>query len=382
MEYRQLGRTGLKVSEIGLGGEWLERHNAAEVQAVVERAEKYGINILDCFMSNPDVRTNIGNAVAGHRDRWIIQGHLCSVWQNGQYGKSRDLDKTKEAFTDLLTRFQTDYIDIGMIHFVDTVADFELVCKNGILDYAEELKKAGTIRHIGVSSHDPVAARAAVESGRIDVVLFSINPAFDMLPPGIDIMSMFSENPYSNGTMDGIASERDEFYRVCERENVAITVMKAYGAGRLLSAATSPFGTALTPVQCLHYALTRPAVSSVLIGYDTPEQVDAAVAYETASPEERDFATVLAGAPRHAFAGQCAYCGHCAPCPSKIDIAMVNKLYDLATLKDDIPPTIRDHYRSLSANATDCVACHSCESRCPFGVNIVERMEKTKKLFE
>ena len=75
MKYRELGNTGLKVSEIGFGAEWMERHNAEEVKAVVECCEENGINILDCWMSEPNVRTNLGDAIKGRRDKWITQGH-------------------------------------------------------------------------------------------------------------------------------------------------------------------------------------------------------------------------------------------------------------------------------------------------------------------
>ena len=71
MRYRELGKTGLKVSEIGLGAEWLERHNESEVKEIIDACESFGINILDCWMSNPEVRTNIGKAIAGKRDHWI-----------------------------------------------------------------------------------------------------------------------------------------------------------------------------------------------------------------------------------------------------------------------------------------------------------------------
>ena len=74
MRYRALGNTGLMVSEIGLGAEWLERHNAEEVKAVIDCCEEQGINILDCWMPEPKVRSNIGAAIAGKRERWIIQG--------------------------------------------------------------------------------------------------------------------------------------------------------------------------------------------------------------------------------------------------------------------------------------------------------------------
>lgn len=374
-----MGKTGLNVSEIGLGAEWLERHNAADVKAVIERSEANGINILDCWMSEPKVRTNIGEAIAGHREKWIIQGHIGSTWQNGQYVRTRELEKVKEAFGDLLSRLKTDYIDLGMIHFVDEVAEFNKIINGDFIQYVKSLKQDGTIRHIGLSTHNPDVAKLAALSGQIEMLLFSLNPAFDMLPASEDINDLFQEHYMEN--LKGIAPEREELYQICERENVGITVMKGYAGGRLFSAENSPFGVALTPIQCLHYALTRPAVAAVMAGCGTPEEVDAAVAYETASEEEKDYASVLANAPYHAYAGQCTYCGHCAPCPSYIDIAMVNKLYDLAVMQEEIPATVRAHYIGLSANASHCISCRACEKRCPFGVPISERMVKAAGLF-
>lgn len=378
MRYRELGNTGLQVSEIGLGAEWLERHNEEEIKAVIQRCESYGINILDCWMSNPEVRTKIGNAICGHREKWVIQGHFGSTWQEGQYVRTRDLPKVKEAFQDLLTRLQTDYIDLGMIHFVDSEAEFRQVMEGEFLAYVKEQREKGVIRHIGMSTHNPQVAKLAALSGEIEMLLFSVNPAFDLLPPSEDLNDYFVES-YGEG-LAGIDPLREELYKLCEQRGVGITVMKGYAGGRLFDARTSPFGVALTPVQCLHYALTRPAVASVLVGYDTPAHVDAAVAYEAATEEERDYASVLAKAPRHAYSGQCTYCGHCAPCPAGIDIAMVNKLYDLAAMQPEVPATVRAHYQALSATAADCIACGGCETRCPFGVPVVERMEKAKAL--
>ena len=380
MRYRELGNTGLQVSEIGLGAEWLERHTEEEVKAVIQRCESYGINILDCWMSNPEVRTKIGNAICGHREKWVIQGHFGSTWQEGQYVRTRDLPKVKEAFQDLLTRLQTDYIDLGMIHFVDSEAEFRQVMEGEFLAYVKEQREKGVIRHTGMSTHNPQVAKLAALSGEIEMLLFSVNPAFDLLPPSEDLNDYFVES-YGEG-LAGIDPLREELYKLCEQRGVGITVMKGYAGGRLFDARTSPFGVALTPVQCLHYALTRPAVASVLVGYDTPAHVDAAVAYEAATEEERDYASMLAKAPRHAYSGQCTYCGHCAPCPAGIDIAMVNKLYDLAAMQPEVPATVRAHYQALSATAADCIACGGCETRCPFGVPVVERMEKAKALLD
>lgn len=379
MNYRMLGNTGLKVSEIGLGGEWLERHNAEEVKAVVQRCEEAGINILDCWMSEPQVRSNIGAAIKGSREKWIIQGHLGSTWQNGQYERTRELPKVKEAFCDLLTRLGTGYVDLGMIHYIDGEEEFHQVMDGEFYGYVEELKAQGVLRHIGLSTHNPQIAKLAALSGKVEMLLFSVNPAFDLMPATENLDDYFAETYKEE--LKGMDPQRAELYRLCEQCGVGITVMKGYMGGRLFQAETSPFGVALTPVQCLHYALTRPAVASVLVGFDTPEQVDAALAYETASPQEKDYATLLAKAPQHAFSGQCTYCGHCAPCPSGIDIAMVNKFYDLAAMQPETPASLKEHYLALEATAADCVACGGCETRCPFGVPVIERMALARAQF-
>ena len=379
MKYRELGKTGLQVSEIGLGGEWLERHNTEEVRAVIRRCEEQGINILDCWMSEPNVRSNIGKGIAGNREHWIIQGHLGSTWQNGQYVRTRNLQQTETAFQDILDRMGTDYLDIGIIHYVDEKAEFQQIMQGEFIEYVLSLKQQGRVRHVGLGTHNPEVAKMAALDGRIEMILFSINPAFDMLPATENIDDYFQDT-YAE-QLGGIAPEREELYRICEQQGVGITVMKGYAGGRLFKAEASPFGVALTPVQCLHYALTRPAVASVMVGCDTTEHVDAAAAYETASDEEKDYASVLANAPKHAYSGQCTYCGHCSPCPSRIDIAMTNKLYDLAVMQLEMPATVQSHYDLMAAHAGDCIQCGGCETRCPFGVKIVERMVKTKELF-
>lgn len=380
MNYRRLGKTELMVSEVGFGAEWMERHTAEECEAVLLRAEGLGINILDCWMSEPNVRTNLGMALKGRRERWYIQGHIGSTWQNGQYVRTRDVEQCKIAFEDLLERLQTNYIDLGMIHFIDQESDWDKAMNGPYIAYVKELKAQGKIRHIGMSTHNPAMAKKAAESGIVEMILFSVNPAFDLLPPTDNIENYFAEE--YGAELGGIDPERVELYKLCEQNDVGITVMKPFAGGRLFDAKRSPFGVALTPVQCIHYCLTRPAVAAVMAGYDTPEHVEQAAAYETATREEKDYATVLASAPKHTFAqGECTYCGHCKPCPKNIDIAMVNKYYDLATMQSEVPATVKAHYKALEHHADECIGCKGCESRCPFGVKIAARMEKTAALF-
>ena len=377
MQYRQLGNTGLSVSVIGLGGEWLERHNAEEVKAVVDACRAYGVNILDCFMSEPGVRSNLGNAIRGEREKWIIEGHIGAAWQDGRYVRTRNVEEVKVAFADLLERFHTDYVDLGMIHFVDREDDWQAVLEGGLMDYVVELKKSGAVRHIGLSTHSPGIARRAVEHGVVEVLLFSINPGYDLLPSEENV-GLSDENA---PLLRGMDAERAELYRLCAERGVGINVMKCFGGGRLLDAARSPFGVALTPVQCIHYCLTRPAVGSVMIGFDSAEQVPDSMAYLTADEAEKDYAATLAASPRETYYGHCTYCGHCQPCPVGMDIAMVNKLLDLATAQTAVPATVREHYAALEVKASACLGCGKCETRCPFHVRVTERMKTAAALF-
>lgn len=377
MRYRKLGRTGLEVSEIAFGPEWM-KGTPEETREVAEALRQAGVNYLDCWMSDPHIRSNLGFAMAGHTDEWIVQAHIGACWIDGQYQRSRDRELIQTAFEDELRLLGVDYAEIGMMHYIDSVDEFKACMEGPFFAYVQELLAAGTIRHVGLSTHNPEVALAAVETGQVEVIMFSLNPAFDMLPASDDINTLFGDYSEVTGNIEPI---RAELYARCEAEGVALTVMKPYAGGRLLSAEESPFGVALTPAQCIHYCLTRPAVAAVLAGYKTVEEAQEALAYESSAPDQLDYASVLAGAPAHAYFGQCTYCGHCQPCVVGIDIATVNKFADLALVQDEVPPSIREHYRALPVSAADCIGCASCEPNCPFGVKIAERMEETARLF-
>jgi uncharacterized protein len=381
MNYRKVLHCGFDVSEIGLGCEHLENKDKALVEEVVGTALDGGINILDVFMPQPEVRTLIGNAVRNVRQKIYLQGHIGATLENGQYKRTRDVAKCDEFIQDFLRRFHTETIDIGMIHFVDDLEDWHAIETQGILEYALQLKQKGIIRALGISSHAPHTALTAVQSGAIDVLMFSLNPSFDLLPEQTQIEDLFERKTYEQGASAGLNPVRQQLYETCARLGVGITVMKTLSAGQLLSAESSPLGASLTVAQCEHYALTRPGVVSVLIGCNSGEQVRQALEYETLSQSEKDYSAVLAASQRYAATGACMYCNHCLPCPQQIDIAMVHKYYDLSKNLDPIPATIREHYLSLHAHASDCIECGECQERCPFGVPVTENMVKVAGLF-
>jgi len=382
MKYRDIGNTGKKASIIGLGLEHVDNKPYEQVKETIDAALGHGINFLDCFMPGKAVRENVARALGNRRKEVYIQGHIGSTDIGQQYDISRDLPVVQRYFEELFRLFG-GYIDFGMLFFIDTEEDYRKVFDGGIADYAERLKRNGDIGHIGFSSHNPVIAKRAVETGVPEVMMFSINLAFDICPADIDIMGALTA--MTDKTLDvesrSLNQERAALYALCEQRNVGISVMKALGAGKLISAEHTPFSKPMTVHQCLHYALTRPAVFSALLGCQTAAQMKDAVAYLDADDAAKDYTPFLSEL-KDDFTGHCVYCNHCLPCPAQIDIAAVHKYLDIATLDTkNIPPSIRSHYNNLPRTAADCTACGHCEKRCPFGVPIRTNMNRAHALF-
>lgn len=288
MVYRTLGRTGIRVGEIAMGCEGFVGKTQEEITAMVDVMEAAGVNCIDLYTPDPDMRTKLGVALRGRREKFVLQAHLCTIWKNGQYERTRDIDEVKTSFQDQLDRLGTEKLEIGMIHYVDSLSDWTEVEKGPVLAYARELKEAGIIRAIGLSSHNPEAALAAIRTGLIDVLMFSVNPCYDLLPANEDVEQLWNEENYARPLVN-MDPQRQALYETCQRLGVGITVMKAFGGGDLLRADLSPAGTALTVDQCLQYALDRPGVACVMSGARSMENLERSIAFERASAKERDY---------------------------------------------------------------------------------------------
>ena len=379
MEYRELGRTGIKVSVIALGCEGFVANEGALTEQLLNAAEQGGINCIDLYAPQPEMRSRLGKWLRGRRGKFVLQAHLCTVWQEGQYKRTREIGEVKASFEDLLTRLATDYIDIGMIHYVDSLEDWEAVAGGPVMAYAREMQAQGKIRYIGLSSHNPAAAMQAVQSGLIDVLMFSVNPCYDLQPANEDCYALWDGKNYDRKLVN-MDPEREALYETCSRLGVAITVMKAFGGGDLLDEELSPAGKALTVNQCLHYALTRPGVAAVMSGAHTVDELEKCLEYTTAADVEKDYAAAFAALPKISWEGHCMYCGHCAPCPQGIDVAAVTKFLNLTKAQNSVPETVREHYAALRHHAGECVKCGACEKRCPFKVTVIQNMQEAVKV--
>ena len=362
MEYRKLPRGGQQISVLGLGNSSMGQAGPAEIEATVALALENGINFFDMAAADGIPFAPFGRALAGCRQKVFLQVHFGADYHTGKYGWTTDLEQIKRSVDWQLTQLGTDYIDFGFLHCLDELSDLEKVLSNGVLDHILKLKEQGVVRQIGLSSHTPATVQRALDTGLIDLVMFSINPAYD-----------YHHGEYAIGGAD----ERMDLYRRCEAMGVGISVMKAFGGGQLLDAATSPFGRALTEFQCIQYALDKPGVVTVLPGVRDREDLRRLLGFFSASASERDYSVLGEFAPQDA-AGRCVYCNHCQPCPAGLDVGLINKYYDLARAGDALAA---DHYAHLDKRAGDCVACGHCDLRGPFHVAQSQRMEEIRAYF-
>ena len=362
MNYRMNKRTGDRISEIGMGTAYIVEAKPDEAIRTVRRAYEGGINYFDLAAADGTAFTTFGEALSDVRDQVMYQIHFGADYSKITYGWTLDLDTVKRSVDAQLKALKTDYINYGFIHCQDENSDWKTYQENGVLEYLLSMKKQGVVKHIGASSHTPSVIQEILDTGLIDMLMFSVNPAYD-----------YQHGEYAYGGVD----ERSEVYRRCEKEGVGISCMKPFSGGQLLSAKTSPFGQALSQYQCIRYALDKPGVLTVLPGAKSVEEIDCLLRYYEQTEAALDYSVIGTFAPPEAN-GKCVYCNHCAPCPAGLDIGMINKFYDLAKIGDEMA---REHYTALDRTASECISCGHCSSRCPFSVDQMGRMQTISEYF-
>ena len=251
MIYRENKRTRDKISELGLGSAYLSEAGMDEGVKALRTAFEGGINFYDLAAGDGASFPIYGEAFRDIRGEVMFQIHFGADYTKGTYGWTLKLDTVKRSIDKQLKELYTDYIDYGFIHCQDELSDWKNYQKNGVFSYLEEMKKSGVVRHIGLSSHTPSVIQEILNIGMVDMLMFSVNPAYD-----------YQQGQYAYGGVD----ERAAVYARCEKEGVGISVMKPFSGGQLLDAKTSPFQVALTEYQCIRYALDKPGVLTVLPG--------------------------------------------------------------------------------------------------------------------
>ena len=406
MRYRQLGKTGITVSEIGLGTEHLSGQPASTYDEVFRCAVERGLNYVDVLMPYAEYRDNIGRAIRGIRDRLVIAGHIGVSLEQGQSLKTRDVKACRAMFEDLLTRLGTDGVDVVMLQWVDGAAEMaEALAPGGTLELAARLKREGKARAVGLSTHEPETAMAAAASGAVNLVMHPVNltysPQFASTANAVFGSADAATGKRAPIPLQGILD-------VCRRQEVGLVGMKPFGGGALFlrgrgrgeqerqkhgegkgtgtgtGTGTDPAGRAPTPTQCLSFSLSHPEVSCALAGVRNVEQLKEDLHYLDAAADEKDFGAVL-NSLGSSLASGCAYCNHCLPCPAELNVGETLRLLDMVEVLDAAQGggfTLRGDYASLPVKASACTACGACSARCPFGVDVAAKMARAVEVFE
>ena len=373
MEHRKLGKTGLNVSVIGLGTEYLNRRPRKTVISVVRESIERGINYFDLVFAFPEYRDNFGAAFRGCRRKVIIAGHVGCAETDGQYRLSHDAKENELLFLDLLNRLHTDYVDILIVQMVNAAESYDRVMKpGGLMELAFRFKKEGKTRFIGISGHHPFGVEPFIRGRHIDILMFPVNLAWDFI------------------------AGRREILEACADQDVGVVGMKVFAGGRLFQKRNP----SVKPALYINYALSQPAVATTVPGVKNKRQLTEVLEFVDATDGEKSFDSVVAGFQEE-LRGNCVYCNHCLPCPVGIDIGGVLRMLDksLCDLSDDpagerqslrkrlnfyYPGRIRtrrSHFKGLSLKASECTGCGACTERCPFGVDVVSRMKRATELW-
>ncbi len=336
MRRMRLGKTGLNVTQLGLGGIQIARLSPEEAVRIVRTGLDLGIGFLETARGYGDSEEKVGRAIRGRRESVVIASKAGAA-------SAREM---REKIEKSLKALGTDYIDLYQFHGCDKKETYQqMTAPGGALEALLAAKEAGQIRSTGFSSHH-------------------LNLALEMI--GDD---RFASAQVPISFMNTENHEKGLFERA-RAQDVGLIAMKPFGGGRLGNARL-----------CMGYVLSLPDVA-IAAGVDSVEHVRELVRLAENPPvlgeEDRREMQRIKDKIGTRF---CRACNYCQPCPQKIPIFQVlwTPVYMAQMGVEHILAEDRIKRVRQSAN---CTACRECEKRCPFGLEIVKGLEECRSLVE
>lgn len=284
MHFKELGKTGLKVSEIGIGTEHLFRQTQKTVDSVIIKAIEKKINYFDILFSVKHYLEKLASSLKAFREELIITGHLGTIEIENKPKKNRSIQECRKAFLKMLSLLNTDHVDILNIQAVG-INEFDKIMKpKGLFDLATSFQDEGEANFLGLSTHDISVANRAIKSGRFDMIMFPINIA--------------------NHGLTG----RGELLNKCSKNKIALIAIKPFAAGKMLmlnrTVSIAKYQTGglnlklkipkeITPGKCINYIKSLPGISTILMGVKNEEELKENLSHIEKQEEELDYTTLL-----------------------------------------------------------------------------------------
>ena len=333
MEYRILGKSGLKVSRMGFGGIPIQRIDAELTKPLMHQLMEAGVNYIDTARGYTVSESYLGQALEGIRQHFIL---ATKSMARDKEGMAKDIDIS-------LSNLRTDYIDLYQIHN-PTPADLEQVmAPGGALEALQEAKAAGKIGHIGITLHTYPLFEKALELSWVETIMF----------------------PYNI-----VETQGEDLIAKCTEKNIGFICMKPLAGGAIEDARLA-----------LRFIAANDHVTVVIPGMAAPEEIDQNIAaISDPAPLSDAEQAAMEQVRRQLGTHFCRRCNYCAPCTAGISIYSMF-LMDGYLSRYGLEDWARQRYNAMAKTASDCVDCGVCETRCPYNLPIRQMLREVAKKF-
>ena len=370
MLYRQMGKLDENVSLLGMGAMRLPTDAEGAIDeaasiALIRKAIDGGINYIDTAFLYPKSEKILGKAL---KDGYRQKAYIADKLNPALIKEEGDMES---LLSKCLERLDTDYIDFFLVHNIFDKT-WKKVQKWNFLDFLEEKKKEGKIRHLGFSFHgDLDLFKEVIDAHPWDFCQIQLN---------------FMDAEFQAGVA-GVDYAYDK--------GVGVIVMEPLKGGRLTTnippAVQEIWDAAPWQKTPAHWAfkwlVSNPKISLILSGMSSEEQLaenleifnDPEIG--TISEEQCALLYKVADKYRELVKYSCTGCGYCMPCPQRIDIPYVLSMYN-DWLAFDRPGSVKFEYTGWTAkHGSDCADCHACEDKCPQHLPIAQAMKEAAEEF-
>ena len=332
MEYRILGKTGLEISRLGLGGIPIQKIDAQGTKALLRKLMSEGVNFIDTARGYTVSEEYLGFGLEGVREHFVLA--------------TKSMARTKDAMAkDIATsleKLRTDYIDLYQLHNPNAQDLERVMAPDGALEALSEAKAQGKIGHIGITLHSVELFSKAVELPWVETIMF----------------------PYNI-----VETQGEELIARCAEKNIGFICMKPLAGGAIDDAVTA-----------LRFVVSNPGVTVVIPGMadeaEIQQNVSATANTAPLTDAEQAKIATIRGQLGTNF---CRRCNYCAPCTVGINIPSVF-LFEGYFSRYNLKQWAVDRYSQLPKTASDCVGCGACEERCPYQLPIRKMMENVARV--
>ena len=333
MEYRILGRTGLKVSRMGFGGIPIQRIDPQGTRELMLRLREEGINYIDTARGYTVSESYLGEALEGIRGDFIL---ATKSMNRTREGMAKDIDIS-------LGNLRTDYIDLYQVHNPSVAQLEQVVAPGGALEALLEAKAAGKIGHIGLTAHSLEVFTMGLEMPWVETIMFPYNIVESQ---GIDLIAK------------------------CAEKGIGFIDMKPLAGGAIEDATLA-----------LRYVCANDNVTITIPGMAELSELDQnlAAVNDTTPLTDADFARMDA-IRKDLGTHFCRRCNYCAPCTVGISIPSCF-LFQGYLQRYGLADWAKGRYAAMSVKASACIGCGACEGRCPYSLPIRDMLKKVAQDF-